>query len=287
MEPLDKPRVPQAQTANNIGAGPRPAYRQPYASQPPAAPKPEPGGTSYGAWQPVADIAARNQERRQRAVFGRDPVATDPIISDAAQQRFGEGLSTHGGAGFNNPAYTPDDVNRFQAPQAVSAPTWAASPFSPPPTSSTPASTGPQPFAAPQQRSMEEYNKNNPYSIMNQVTAMQKPAEFKKEFMDNAPGAQGAYTSPFSENEQGQNSVLSTPDRQYDFGKTGDWLDWLKETNPDEYNSALDRFDPQASFAAAQERRNMLRKENNRALGIANGLSLLYGPSRAAELGIM
>jgi hypothetical protein len=37
----------------------------------------------YGSWKPVVDIEGVKQARRQRAVYGRDPTAADPKISDA------------------------------------------------------------------------------------------------------------------------------------------------------------------------------------------------------------
>lgn len=87
-EPVNQAVAPPPQ---QVAAAPEPeppgqsladVMREIRAKNPPTARYADGGRVSYGPWAPVDDIEKTLQERRQRAVFGRDPRAGDRQISD-------------------------------------------------------------------------------------------------------------------------------------------------------------------------------------------------------------
>jgi hypothetical protein len=69
----------------------------------------------YGEWKPVIDIEGVKQARRQRAVYGREPTAADPKISDAYMVTRRTPNTRYGVEDGSNLPATPESVVQAQS----------------------------------------------------------------------------------------------------------------------------------------------------------------------------
>jgi len=120
--PNKQQRVPSAQTGGGaVSAAPRTSSREPYTA-------PLSGSRSTGLGDrpnqhletitrldgSVVPLNVVNQERRQASVYGREPTAADPKISNEMMAALPR-VDTRAGSGYYNPNYSPEAIRGIQS----------------------------------------------------------------------------------------------------------------------------------------------------------------------------